>query len=57
MSQQAKTLLRKLTEVARERKHCLNVLRECEAALEARGSYSPVRLARLIKRLEVPITL
>lgn len=38
-----------------ERKHCLNVLRECEAALEARGSYSPVRLRKLILNMEKPL--
>lgn len=37
-----------------DRQHSLNVLRECEAALDARGSYSPVRLATAIKRLEKP---
>lgn len=44
----------RLARLVRERKHALRVLRECEAALEARGSYSPVRLAACIKKLERP---
>lgn len=39
----------------RDRAHVLRVLRECEAALEARGSYSPVRLAACIRRLAKPL--
>lgn len=38
-----------------EHAHALKVLRECEDALEARGSYSPSRLAACIKRMAKPL--
>lgn len=44
-------LTREAARLKRDNRHALAVLRECEDALEARGSYSPVRLAACIRRL------
>lgn len=46
---------KRLARLVRDREHALRVLRECQGALDATGSYSPVRLAACIRRLEKPL--